>query len=96
MKIEVEVKTSQKTARVSAHSHIRCLGLDDGGYAIQAGAGGFIGQALAREVSFISGSGPLEIGANRMEKGSGYRGGHDPSTQDGRPSLFTRRRARNR
>ena len=96
MKIEVEVKTTQKTARVSAHSHIRGLGLDDGGYAIQAGAGGFIGQALAREVRYLFLTMDRERNEADMAIGGRNCGGHDQSTKDGRPSLFTRRRARNR
>lgn len=49
MKIE-EVKSSAKTQRVSAHTHIKGLGLDDNGTAIQMAAG-LVGQEMAREVS---------------------------------------------
>jgi RuvB-like protein 1 (pontin 52) len=52
MKIE-EVKSTAKTQRISAHSHIKGLGLDDGGTAIQMAAG-LVGQESAREVSGIS------------------------------------------
>jgi RuvB-like protein 1 (pontin 52) len=51
MKIE-EVKSTAKTQRISAHSHIKGLGLDDGGTAIQMAAG-LVGQESAREVSWI-------------------------------------------
>ncbi len=48
MKIE-EVKSTTKTQRVAAHSHIKGLGLDDSGMAISA-ASGLVGQEAAREV----------------------------------------------
>jgi RuvB-like protein 1 (pontin 52) len=51
MKIE-EVKSTAKTQRISAHSHIKGLGLDDGGTAIQMAAG-LVGQESAREVRGI-------------------------------------------
>lgn len=49
MKIE-EVKSTTKTQRIAAHSHVKGLGLDENGYAIQSSAG-LVGQELAREVS---------------------------------------------
>ena len=48
MKIE-EVKSTTKTLRIAAHSHVKGLGLDEFGYAHQSGAG-LVGQELAREV----------------------------------------------
>lgn len=48
MKIE-EVKSTAKTQRISAHTHIKGLGLDENGTAIQAAAG-LVGQESAREV----------------------------------------------
>ena len=51
MKIE-EVKSTTKTQRIAAHSHIKGLGLDENGYAIQTAAG-LVGQELAREVMMI-------------------------------------------
>lgn len=51
MKVE-EVKSTVKTQRISAHSHIKGLGLDDAGFAIQQAAG-LVGQEQAREVSFF-------------------------------------------
>lgn len=48
MKIE-EVKSSAKTQRISAHTHIKGLGLDENGFANQSGAG-LVGQEAAREV----------------------------------------------
>lgn len=48
MKIE-EVKSTSKTQRIASHSHIKGLGLDENGYAIQSAAG-LVGQELAREV----------------------------------------------
>lgn len=48
MKIE-EVKSTAKTQRISAHTHIKGLGLDENGIAIQAAAG-LVGQESAREV----------------------------------------------
>lgn len=52
MKIE-EVKSTAKTQRISAHTHIKGLGLDENGLAIQSAAG-LVGQELAREVSIFS------------------------------------------
>lgn len=49
MKIE-EVKSTAKTQRISAHSHIKGLGLDENGSAIDMAAG-LVGQKDAREVS---------------------------------------------
>ena len=51
MKIE-EVKSTTKSQRISAHSHVKGLGLDDEQRAIR-NAGGLVGQEQAREVSFI-------------------------------------------
>jgi len=48
MKIE-EVKSTTKTQRIATHSHIKGLGLDENGIAIQSAAG-LVGQELAREV----------------------------------------------
>lgn len=48
MKIE-EVKSTSKAQRIASHSHIKGLGLDENGYAIQSSAG-LVGQELAREV----------------------------------------------
>lgn len=48
MKIE-EVKSTVKTQRISSHSHIKGLGLDENGNAIQM-ASGLVGQENAREV----------------------------------------------
>ena len=51
MKIE-EVKSSIKSQRIAAHSHVKGLGLDENGYALQSGAG-LVGQEHAREVGKI-------------------------------------------
>ncbi|KAL5014680.1 hypothetical protein ScPMuIL_008950 [Solemya velum] len=51
MKIE-EVKSTTKTQRIASHSHIKGLGLDENGYAIQSAAG-LVGQELAREAAGI-------------------------------------------
>lgn len=48
MKIE-EVKSTTKTQRISAHSHIKGLGVNEDGYA-KENADGLVGQQLAREV----------------------------------------------
>lgn len=48
MKIE-EVKSTVKTQRIAAHSHIKGLGLDENGVALQ-NAAGLVGQKNAREV----------------------------------------------
>ena len=48
MKIE-EVKSTTKTQRIAAHSHIKGLGLDENGEALAMGAG-LVGQETAREV----------------------------------------------
>nr|CAG4647839.1 EOG090X04OZ [Moina brachiata] len=50
MKIE-EVRSTVKTQRISAHSHVKGLGLDESGNAIPI-ASGLVGQAQAREVPF--------------------------------------------
>ena len=48
MKIE-EVKSTTKTQRIAAHSHIKGLGLDENGEALAMGSG-LVGQETAREV----------------------------------------------
>lgn len=48
MKIE-EVKSTVRTQRIAAHSHIKGLGLDASGVPLQMGAG-LVGQQAAREV----------------------------------------------
>lgn len=45
------MKSTVKTQRISAHSHIKGLGLDENGFAIPMAAG-LVGQEAAREVSF--------------------------------------------
>ena len=52
MKIE-EVKSTTKTQRIAAHSHIKGLGLDENGEALAMGSG-LVGQETAREVMFYS------------------------------------------
>lgn len=49
MKIE-EVKSTSKAQRIASHSHVKGLGLDENGYAVQTSAG-LVGQEGAREVS---------------------------------------------
>ncbi|KAF2732057.1 TIP49-domain-containing protein [Polyplosphaeria fusca] len=44
-----EVKGTARENRTAAHSHIKGLGLTSDGRAVPSGAGGFIGQAAARE-----------------------------------------------
>ncbi|CAE1249030.1 RUVBL1 [Acanthosepion pharaonis] len=51
MKIE-EVKSTSKSQRIATHSHIKGLGLDENGYAIQTAAG-LVGQELAREAAGV-------------------------------------------
>lgn len=46
---EIGSASSTLDKRVASHSHISGLGLDEAGFAI-ASAGGFVGQANAREV----------------------------------------------
>ena len=48
MKIE-EVKSTVRTQRIAAHSHIKGLGLDENGVPIEIAAG-LVGQKIAREV----------------------------------------------
>lgn len=48
MKIE-EVKSTVKTQRIAAHSHVKGLGLDEDGVPLQMGSG-LVGQRKAREV----------------------------------------------
>ncbi|TRY73614.1 hypothetical protein TCAL_01864 [Tigriopus californicus] len=53
MKIE-EVKSTVKTQRISAHSHVKGLGLSEAGEAVKVGApgsGGLVGQEQAREAA---------------------------------------------
>ncbi len=50
MKIE-EVRSTTKTQRVAAHTHIKGLGLDENGIAIPISSG-LVGQEAAREVTF--------------------------------------------
>jgi hypothetical protein len=45
-----EVKSTAKTQRIDAHSHLRALGLNEDGTA-QQNSGGFVGQLAAREAS---------------------------------------------
>lgn len=52
MKIE-EVKSTTKTQRIAAHSHIKGLGLDENGEALAMGSG-LVGQETAREVCVLS------------------------------------------
>lgn len=51
MKIE-EVKSTVRTQRIAAHSHIKGLGLDEHGIPLDVG-GGLVGQQAAREVSSL-------------------------------------------
>ncbi|KAK3738788.1 hypothetical protein RRG08_035668 [Elysia crispata] len=51
MKIE-EVKSTSKAQRIASHSHVKGLGLDENGYAVQSSAG-LVGQELAREAAGI-------------------------------------------
>ena len=51
MKIE-EVKSTTKTQRIAAHSHIKGLGLDETGTAVPIAAG-LVGQELAREAGGV-------------------------------------------
>ncbi|KAF8782917.1 RuvB-like 1 like protein [Argiope bruennichi] len=51
MKIE-EVRSTTKAQRVAAHSHVKGLGLDDNGFAIDIAAG-LVGQKAAREAGGI-------------------------------------------
>lgn len=48
MKIE-EVKSTTKTQRIAAHTHVKGLGLNESGVAIKI-ASGLVGQEAAREV----------------------------------------------
>lgn len=48
MKIE-EVKSTVRTQRIAAHSHIKGLGLDENGAPLEIAAG-LVGQKTAREV----------------------------------------------
>lgn len=50
MKIE-EIKSAAKSQRISSHSHVKGLGLDESGLAINISAG-LVGQEAAREVSY--------------------------------------------
>ena len=51
MKIE-EVKSTTKSQRIAAHSHVKGLGLDEAGFALPTAAG-LVGQEQAREVRFL-------------------------------------------
>jgi len=52
MKIE-EVKSTAKTQRIAAHSHVKGLGVDEKGVALQVAAG-LVGQEPAREVNYFT------------------------------------------
>jgi len=52
MKIE-EVKSVTKTQRVASHTHIKGLGLNDEGRALEVDSG-LVGQEIAREVNFTN------------------------------------------
>lgn len=69
MKIE-EVKSTVRTQRIAAHSHIKGLGLDENGVPI-AIAAGLVGQKGAREVRIclekFSQSNFLEMGKKRVD-----------------------------
>ena len=47
-----EVKSTTKTQRIAAHSHVKGLGLDDTGVPHQT-ASGLVGQETAREVQYL-------------------------------------------
>lgn len=51
MKIE-EVKSTTKTQRIAAHTHVKGLGLNESGAALPIGSG-LVGQEAAREVNLI-------------------------------------------
>ena len=51
MKIQ-EVQSNTKTIRISSHSHVKGLGLDEQGQAVEL-SGGLVGQQDAREVCGI-------------------------------------------
>lgn len=52
MKIE-EVKSTVRTQRIAAHSHVKGLGLNEDGVPIEIAAG-LVGQKAAREVKFVN------------------------------------------
>lgn len=52
MKIE-EVKSTVKTQRIAAHSHVKGLGLDSNGLPLDMGSG-LVGQKNAREVKLTN------------------------------------------
>lgn len=58
MKIE-EVKSTVRTQRIAAHSHIKGLGLDASGVPLQMGAG-LVGQQAAREVCIMASESVVE------------------------------------
>lgn len=49
MKIE-EVQSTTRVQRIASHTHVKGLGLDESGKALELG-GGLVGQEQAREVS---------------------------------------------
>jgi DNA helicase TIP49 (TBP-interacting protein) len=51
MKIE-EVKSTTKTQRIAAHTHVKGLGLNENGVAIPIAAG-LVGQEAAREANIL-------------------------------------------
>ena len=67
MKID-EVKSTAKTQRISAHSHVKGLGLGEGGEALKAAAG-LIGQEQARNSIDID---PSDIEYYRVRHLPGY------------------------
>jgi RuvB-like protein 1 (pontin 52) len=59
-----EVKANNRESRTAAHTHIKGLGLRDG-RALEHAAGGFVGQALAREVSRQLATKPSDTVSNK-------------------------------
>lgn len=86
MKIE-EVKSTTKSQRISAHSHVKGLGLDAEQRAIR-NAGGLVGQEQAREVCFIRSLGIVLYYCCYLI-GSRYHCRIDSSQENGRSSRST-------
>jgi len=65
------IPQGQREARISSHSHIKGLGLDDDGFA-HADRSGFVGQRAAREVSPAFPPSPPSSPPHHLELHSGH------------------------
>lgn len=87
MKIE-EVKSTVKTQRIAAHSHVKGLGLNDNGDAVPIAAG-LVGQTAAREVFPFSLLRDLRFSSEFTLTGSWNRRRFNQVKENGGTSIVT-------